>query len=79
MEEYEQKVELYFQAEYSDFSIGQTIEKIVEAKDFHSKKWWENKIKKLMRVYYQTNKHQSDAARHIANLFKPALESLLKY
>lgn len=77
MEEYKQKVEFYFQAEYSDLPIIEVIKKMVELKNYRSKNWWENKIDKLISVYHKDNKHQAEAARHIAKLFKPAFKSLL--
>lgn len=74
---YVKKVESYFEKEYSDFSINESIEKllIIENKP---KNYWIKKINKLIELHYSLDQSPSNTAAHIAKIFRPRLKNLIK-
>jgi len=74
---FRKRVELYFESEYSDFSIEESIDKILEIEN-KPKEYWLKKVDKVIKVYSSANKHPTDAASFIASLFRPRLKSLIK-
>jgi hypothetical protein len=73
---YRKKVEYYFESEYSDLTIEESIDKILSVEN-KSKKYWSRKVEKIMYLYCSINKNPQDAAALIAKLFRPRLKFLI--
>ena len=74
---YKLRISNYFEAEYSDFTIDECIDKIVQIED-KPKEYWIKKLHKLANLYYSTNKHHTEAAAFVARLFRPRMKSLIQ-
>jgi hypothetical protein len=73
---YRKKVEYYFESEYSDLTIEESIDKILSVEN-KSKKYWLRKVEKITYLYCSINKNPQDAAAFIAKLFRPRLKFLI--
>lgn len=74
---YRKQVEYYFEYEYSDSTIEESIDNILKVES-KPKEYWIKKVDKVVGLYSQAKKHPSDAAEFIARLFRPRLKSLIK-
>lgn len=73
---YAQKTDFYFQAEFSDWGIEASIERLIAVENKPAG-YWKHKINRVLEVHHAARKPPQDAAAFIARLFRPRLKTLL--
>jgi hypothetical protein len=74
---YALKTDFYFQAEFSDWGIAASIDRLI-AVEYKPAGYWKHKINRVLEVHHAARKPPQDAAAFIARLFRPRLKTLLR-